>query len=740
MSEKKTFNHYAEDLVNALSLVEGAKTKEEATAIVTNRTEALKQLLEEIRYQVSYGSINTYIPRPLLGRLTTIELEPDFTSTNYGSAYFHNGKETIRINALLILSYFYTKRSKIFSEFRKDGEEYLLDANEIFGEKVIGVVKDFVKSMNISFRNAFVTVFATIFHEVFHIVLQHVAENGIIKNYTEEKSETDFPLDFVALNFSLDIFINTSLLFSNILYVFLSHNPKIPQMNNSLSPSSLFSFIEDIYSNKIANRSEIALKSNTIVKEVNAAFGNLMIPRGFGVIPALDVEKYDDVESIVEEYNQLLNGNYAEKVGATLTAESTVTDGLFRMSDVELLEYVKQKIPSELGKLAHIVTQSAILKYGNRENAIALTTYVPVRDFIDNNKDILEKIYEEIKKGPEVIQDIYANFLDYFGDVIHKNISNDEKIKEFTNSLVALRMHVFQIFEWAFWFYIETFAGENVFSSATSDSNAPSNANVEKKLRQDALDIENIKEEISTTLQEEGGAGIGLFSLNSSREVSIKRKNVPTLNKLIRRFATIATLDDGNVRSFSKLSRRKLNYGNNTILLPGEVGTTVNDVAVIVDTSGSMSKNDISKMVSIIVGVMKNFPMANFHLLWNDADYVKETYKGWQYARVEKLLNERGVFGGGGSVFTSVFTDKSVEKADFVFFISDLYIVLDLSNIKRRFKLPPTLIIDVSSDEVIDNGFSVIRKSQMPKNIGAVKAISDVAIKTFYTTSKSFKI
>lgn len=137
------------------------------------------------------------------------------------------------------------------------------------------------------------------------------------------------------------------------------------------------------------------------------------------------------------------------------------------------------------------------------------------------------------------------------------------------------------------------------------------------------------------------------------------------------------------------------------ILFSSRVGQTL-DLAFVIDTSGSMSEKEIEPVLGQIKAILrKASPSSKLHIMFNDADYSHEVIKGRNIHKLKKIL-ERGVQGGGGSVFDKVFKDPIMKKVDAIIFLSDFYIFIP-DDLKIR--KPLVLLHTESYDQRILNEF-----------------------------------
>lgn len=124
-------------------------------------------------------------------------------------------------------------------------------------------------------------------------------------------------------------------------------------------------------------------------------------------------------------------------------------------------------------------------------------------------------------------------------------------------------------------------------------------------------------------------------------------------------------------------------HSRSNLLIPSKIGSAL-DIAFIIDTSGSMSQDEIMPVLGQINAVLRKAPASSkIHVLFNDAGFQHEVIRGKNIAKFKKVL-EKGVQGGGGSVFDQVFKHKALKKVDAVIFLSDFYIFIpDTLKVKK---------------------------------------------------------
>jgi len=177
--------------------------------------------------------------------------------------------------------------------------------------------------------------------------------------------------------------------------------------------------------------------------------------------------------------------------------------------------------------------------------------------------------------------------------------------------------------------------------------------------------LEQLVQELEETNKQQG------FLPGFGRKLRVLKAPRPKFIELLKKFGRAH--DIGGLWPSYAAPNKKLQ--DKRILFPSQFDNEPK-VAVIVDTSGSMSAMEIGLFLGMMKRTMRVFKSAKFNFLWNDADYTVTTYYGRNFKKLEKDIMERGVSGGGGSVFVSVFNDKVVRDADLIIFVSDFYISL----------------------------------------------------------------
>lgn len=125
-----------------------------------------------------------------------------------------------------------------------------------------------------------------------------------------------------------------------------------------------------------------------------------------------------------------------------------------------------------------------------------------------------------------------------------------------------------------------------------------------------------------------------------------------------------------------KLSREDL-------LIASKVGSSLS-LAFVIDTSGSMSNDEIIPVLGQLQAILRKAPAnSKLHVFFNDAAYQHEVIRGRNLTKLRSML-DNGVQGGGGSVFGSVFEHPVMKTVDGIIFLSDFYIFIpDNIRIKR---------------------------------------------------------
>ena len=213
---------------------------------------------------------------------------------------------------------------------------------------------------------------------------------------------------------------------------------------------------------------------------------------------------------------------------------------------------------------------------------------------------------------------------------------------------------------------------EKLAANASKGTSDVESARGENFLRQ-------LVEEIEESVKQQG------FTPGFGRKLRIKKSPRPKFIDLLRKFGRVNQV--GGLWPSYSVPNKKLQ--DSTFLFPTQMDHEPK-LAIIVDTSGSMSDIELGLFLGMVKYVMRAFPSAKFHFLWNDAAYSVTEYTGRQYTRLERDIREKGVTGGGGSVFVDVFYDKLIKDADMLIFVSDFYISLPEKIVKKPIVLVNT--------------------------------------------------
>lgn len=113
-------------------------------------------------------------------------------------------------------------------------------------------------------------------------------------------------------------------------------------------------------------------------------------------------------------------------------------------------------------------------------------------------------------------------------------------------------------------------------------------------------------------------------------------------------------------------------------------------IAFVVDTSGSMSEEEISTALGHVSSLISRAKETVVY--FNDADYQKMRFRKGRKRELFEAV-KKGFQGGGGSVFTDVFAEKEIANCDIVIFFSDFFIDVNTKPIR----LKPTILIHTES-------------------------------------------
>lgn len=184
---------------------------------------------------------------------------------------------------------------------------------------------------------------------------------------------------------------------------------------------------------------------------------------------------------------------------------------------------------------------------------------------------------------------------------------------------------------------------------------------------------------------------------NYFRELFVKKEKV-SIQKLVQNH--LSRLERGGYLKHRYIYPNKALYNRTNVIL-GKRKYFGLELAMIIDTSGSMSENDISKALSIGIAFIENGCSLNIY--FNDTDFQK--FHIDSVHKLKKLLNGGKVIGGGGSVFDKVFEEVQKKEGN-VILITDLYIAgLD--------KLPPHTLV-IATENFDKENFEFVRKKGNP--------------------------
>lgn len=169
---------------------------------------------------------------------------------------------------------------------------------------------------------------------------------------------------------------------------------------------------------------------------------------------------------------------------------------------------------------------------------------------------------------------------------------------------------------------------------------------------------------------------------------NLSEKAAGTLPGWVRQFADVKPKRPSYLSQLQSFGNRHIGETRKTfsppnkkhsrpnLLIPSKVGTAL-DIAFIIDTSGSMSEDEINPVLGQISAVLRNAPTSSkVHVLFNDAGVQHEVIRGKGNAKLRKIL-AAGVQGGGGSVFDDVFQHPAIRQVDAIIFLSDFYIYIN---------------------------------------------------------------
>ena len=186
-------------------------------------------------------------------------------------------------------------------------------------------------------------------------------------------------------------------------------------------------------------------------------------------------------------------------------------------------------------------------------------------------------------------------------------------------------------------------------------------------------DIKKLNDDIADAINQ-GGILAGKFGAKIPRV--IKDLMAPPVNwsELLRDYWNTHT------RGSDELTWRRFNKRRvaDDYFLPTSINETVGEVILAIDTSGSISSNDISKVASQIVELCSAVTPDSIRVLWWDTEvHGEQIFKSEDYENIKSLLKPMG---GGGTRASCVseYITKNNLSADCAIIFTDGYVEHDV--------------------------------------------------------------
>ncbi len=180
---------------------------------------------------------------------------------------------------------------------------------------------------------------------------------------------------------------------------------------------------------------------------------------------------------------------------------------------------------------------------------------------------------------------------------------------------------------------------------------------------QKSLEEQRVKIAVTQALQQ--AKAVGKMPGGLERVIDELLDPVVPWHELLRDFVSEKARDD---YSWSRPNRR---FSGMDVIMPGLYSERMGKVCVAVDTSGSLSQDDLTRVASEIQGVLDDFPTASCKVIYCDyevhADATEEFDPGDEIELHPK--------GGGGTRFKPVFEYIEAQEDDpiVLLYMTDLY-------------------------------------------------------------------
>lgn len=197
-------------------------------------------------------------------------------------------------------------------------------------------------------------------------------------------------------------------------------------------------------------------------------------------------------------------------------------------------------------------------------------------------------------------------------------------------------------------------------------------------------EIKETDERIDRAIRE-GGILAGRMGGNIPRAISDVLEAKIDWKAVLREFVSSSTKGKDEF-TWRKMNKRQL---ANDIYLPSVEDETVGEIIYAVDTSGSISDEDLSKVAGELASLCEMCQPERVRVLWWDTEVHGEQIFEGDYSNIAKMLKPQG---GGGTRVTSV-SDYIIKKgitAECLIVHTDGYVE---SNINWKLKLPTLWLV-----------------------------------------------
>lgn len=511
----------------------------------------------------------------------------------------------------------------------------------------------------------------TIIHEMLHIRLNHLVASSVY--------EKNHRFSRVLSNIVLDLYINTLILTFNKYLA--SVNPKAVWTANGISGDiSVRNFIQ-----KVSDKSP----KNEYTNRLEYLYASLPMYRNtIRMHLSEDIEK-EEITEARELWEKILPYYGTEDVNPEElifgnSIDNLVIDNLYNRSDDELVILIDNM-------------------------------FGPLFDIIDEvTSEAIDKTLEELEISEEILAEAYGTpYFHVLYDVLNKKYREifSNLMKERVNKRKNLKKLIIDAITTIGLpepnFPIGSGTGSSNGSgggSNSKDQNNADSASAKAEASRGEQTVREIIDEHEKDINRETGKNAGSVP-GFLRKLTVRKSKKPSFIELLRKIGEKGGIG-GYTPTFAPPNRKFMGTRMSKDMLHPSYATKAPNVAVIVDTSGSMYEDDLGKFIGVMKHVMRAFPQATFTFYWNDADYDVTKYFGNQFSKFESDIKKKGIHGGGGSVFDNVFNDRSiVRNSNLIVFVSDFYIFVEPNKVITR-KLPLVMIPTPNYDEGVLKKFS----------------------------------